>query len=75
MLLNGNECGPIKGNKNPKAVPIQIMKDQKQLENVEYFNYLGSMTTSDAKCTHDIISRITMAKAAFKKKKLFLPAS
>jgi hypothetical protein len=23
--------------------PVQIMKDQKQLENVEYLNYLGSL--------------------------------
>jgi hypothetical protein len=31
--------------------PIQIMINQKQLENVEYFNYLGSMITNDASCT------------------------
>jgi hypothetical protein len=48
------------------------MIDQKQLENVEYFNYLGSIITNDARCTHEIKSRIAMAKAAFnKKKKLF----
>jgi hypothetical protein len=45
------------------------MIDQKQLENVEYFNYLGSMTTNDARCTREIKSRIAMAKAAFNKKK------
>jgi hypothetical protein len=49
--------------------PIKIMIDQKQLENVEYFNYLGSMVTNDARCTHEIKSRIAMAKAAFNKKK------
>jgi hypothetical protein len=27
----------------------QIMVDQKQLENVEYFNYLGSMITNNAR--------------------------
>jgi hypothetical protein len=37
--------------------------------NVEYFNYLGSMITSDARCTREIKSRISMAKAAFNKKK------
>jgi hypothetical protein len=31
--------------------PIQILKDQKQLENVEYLNYLGSMITNDARST------------------------
>jgi hypothetical protein len=49
--------------------PVQIMIDQKQPENVEYFNYLGSMITNDARCTHGIKSRIAMAKAAFSKKK------
>jgi hypothetical protein len=48
------------------------MIDQKQLENVEYFSYLGSMITNDARCTREIKSRIAIAKAAFnKKKKLF----
>ena len=47
--------------------PIQIMIDQKQPENVEYFNYLGSMITNDATCTCEIKSRTAMAKAAFKK--------
>jgi hypothetical protein len=48
---------------------IKIMIDQKQLENVEYFNYLGSMITNDARCTHEMKSRIAMAKSAFNKKK------
>jgi hypothetical protein len=49
--------------------PMKIMIDQKQLENVEYFNYLGSMITNDARCTREIKSTIAMAKAAFNKKK------
>jgi hypothetical protein len=36
--------------------PVQIMTDQKQDENVEYFNYVGSITTNDAKHTHEINS-------------------
>jgi hypothetical protein len=44
------------------------MIDQKQLENVEYFNYLGSMI-NDARCAREIKSRITVAKAVFNKKK------
>jgi hypothetical protein len=51
--------------------PIKIMIDQKQLENVEYFSYLGSMLTNDAMCTREIKSRIAMAKASFDKKTLF----
>jgi hypothetical protein len=45
------------------------MIDQKQLENVEYFNYLGSLITNDARCTREIKSRTAVAKAAFNKKK------
>jgi hypothetical protein len=54
---------------------IQIMIDQKQPENVEYFKYLDSMITNDARCIRETKSRIAMAKAAFSKKRtLFLPA-
>jgi hypothetical protein len=45
------------------------MIDEKQLENVEYFNYLGSLITDDATCTHEIKSRIAMTQAAFYTKK------
>jgi hypothetical protein len=45
------------------------MIDQKQSENVEYSNYLGSMITNDARCTREIKSSIAMAKVAFNKKK------
>jgi hypothetical protein len=45
------------------------MIDQKRLENVEYFNYLGSMITNYTRCAHEIKSRIAMVKAAFNEKK------
>ena len=44
------------------------MIDQKQLENVESFKYLGSILTNDGRCTCEIKCRIAMAKAAFNKK-------
>ena len=43
------------------------MIDQKQLENLECFKYLGSMLTNDGRRTCEIKSRIAMAKAAFNK--------
>ena len=46
--------------------PVKIMIDQKQLENVECFKYLGSILTNDGRCTCEIKSRIAMTKAAFK---------
>ena len=49
--------------------PVTIMIDQKRLENVECFKYLGSMLTNDGRCTCEIKSIIAMAKAAFSKKK------
>jgi hypothetical protein len=45
------------------------MVDKKQLKNVEYFNYLGSMIRDDKRSTREIKLRIAMAKAAFNKKK------
>jgi len=49
--------------------PITIKIDQKQLENVKCFKYLGSVLTEDGRCTCEIKSRIAMEKAAFNKKK------
>ena len=57
-----------------QSLPVKIMIDQKQLENVECFKYLGSMLTNDGRCTCDIKFRIAMAKAAFNEK-IFLPAN
>jgi len=49
--------------------PVKIMVDQKQLENVESFKYLGSILTNDGRRTCEIKSRIAIAKAAFNKKR------
>jgi hypothetical protein len=51
--------------------PTQTTTDQRQPENVEYFNYLCVIVTNDAKCTREIKSMIVMAKAASNKKALF----
>ena len=48
--------------------PVTTTIDQKQLENVKRFKYLGSMLTDDGKGTCEIKSRIAMAKAAFNRK-------
>jgi len=53
-------------SRQPAAV--EIMTDQ-QLENVQYFTYLGSMITYDASCRSKIKSRIDVAKAAFNMQK------
>jgi hypothetical protein len=33
-----------------KPSPVKIMVDQKPLDNVEYFKYLGSVLTNDGRC-------------------------
>jgi hypothetical protein len=38
-------------------------------ENVECFNYLGSVITNDARCTREIEPRAAMTKSGFNKKK------
>jgi hypothetical protein len=39
--------------------PMQVMIYQKQLENVEYFSYLGSIITNGARRTCEIESRLS----------------
>jgi hypothetical protein len=43
------------------------MMDQKQVKNVEYFNYWGSMTTSVGGRAREVKSRIARGKVAFNK--------
>ena len=48
--INGEDIKVKRISRQPS--PLQIMIDQKQLENVEYFSYFGSMITNDARCTY-----------------------
>jgi len=52
-----------------QTFPVQIMIDQKHLQNVEYLNYLCNVITHEVRFTRKMKSRIVMAKAAFNKKK------
>ena len=52
-----------------QSLAIQIMIDRKLLGNGDYFNYLGSVITSEARCRWEIKSRISMEIATFNKKK------
>jgi len=53
---------------------ILITNYDRQKTNVEYFNYLSSLVTNDARCTYEIISRIAMAKQLSRRRRFFLPA-
>jgi hypothetical protein len=48
------------------------MVEQKQLENVQYFNSLGSTIMKDARCTRGIKCGIAMGKETFDMNKNFL---
>jgi hypothetical protein len=67
MEINVEKTKTMRISKQSTSLQIKINK--KPLENVVEFNYLGSMITNDARCTREIKSRISMAKAAFNKKK------
>jgi hypothetical protein len=60
MEMNVDRIKVMRISRQP--YPIKTMIDQKQLENVEYFNCLGSTIVNDARCTREIKSRIAMAK-------------
>ena len=49
--------------------PVKIMIDQKQLENVEPFQYLDSILTNEGRYTCEIKCRIAMVEAALNKKR------
>ena len=62
----------VRNSRQPS--PVQIMTHQNQLDNVEYFNYLGSTIPNNERCTREVKYRIAVAKAAFIKK-TFSPAN
>jgi len=67
MEINVEKTKVIRISSQP--FPVKIMIHQKQLENVEFFKYSGSIFTNDGRCTCEIKTRIAMAKAAFNKKR------
>jgi len=67
MEMNVKKTEVMRISRQP--FPIKIMMDQKQLENVESFKYLGSILTNDRRCTCETKCRNAMAKAAFNKKR------
>ena len=68
MEMNVEKTKVIRISRQPFLVKIII--DEKQLENVESFKYLGSILTNGGRCTCEIKCRISMAKAAFSKKRV-----
>ena len=51
--------------KNKIPPKLKITLDDEELQQVESFNYLGSVLTQDYSCTSDIKSGIALAKKSF----------
>jgi hypothetical protein len=74
-LIETGKCRGMEmdvGGKTAKAMTVskkpsteQNIIDKKQVKNVEFFNYLGSMMINVAKCTREIKSRIAHDKIIF----------
>jgi hypothetical protein len=62
----GNNCGKIKVMRI-QGSQSQFRSVKNKIENVEYFNCLGIMTTSCARCTRKIKFSYAMARAALNK--------
>jgi hypothetical protein len=67
MKMNVEKTEVMRISRQPS--PVKIIIDQKQLENVVSFKYLGSILTNDGRCACEIKCRIAMDKAAFNKKR------
>ena len=55
-----------------QGAPIRIVIGNKDLEEVNSFQYLGSILTNDGRCSKEIRTRIAMGKAAFEKERRLL---
>ena len=67
MEMNVEKTKVMRISRQP--FPVKIMIDQKPLENVQSFKYLGSILPNDRRCTCEIKCRIAKAKAVFSKKR------
>ena len=71
MEMNAGKTKVMRVLRQPYSVHITI--NQKQWENVGCFNCLGSMVTSDARCTREVMSSVAVTKATPKNRR-FSPA-
>ena len=58
--MHGNKKGKVK-------TQCKVKIGDEEIKQVEKFNYLGSLITSDGKCDAEIKKRIAMTKDTFEK--------
>jgi hypothetical protein len=66
--MNVEKMKVMRISRQPSSVEVKV--DQKQPENVEYFNYLSNKISNEI-CTREIKSRVAITTAAFNKEKTF----
>ena len=69
MEMNVEKTKVMRISISRQPIPVKMMTDQKQLENVESFKYFGSILTNNGRRTCGIKCRIAIAKAALNKKR------
>jgi hypothetical protein len=72
MEMNVEKTKVMRISRQPS--PVKIMLDQKQLENVESFKYLGSILTNDGRCTVKLSVGLLWLKLHSTRRGLFLLA-
>ena len=70
MEINGDKCKVMLISREEGRVRIVV--DGQELEQVDYFKYLGSILTRDGECTKEIRARIAQAKVAFNRKRTLM---
>ena len=71
MKINVKKTKAMVVSKN-EVKTVNIVVDEKSVEQVERFKYLGSLISQDGRCITDVKSRIAMAKEAFNRRKELL---
>ena len=72
MEMNVEKTKVMRISRQPS--PVAIMIDQKPLENVECFKYLGSVLTNDGRCSVKLNPGLPWQKLHSARRRLFLPA-
>ena len=72
MEMNVEITKIVKISRQPS---LKEITDQKELENVEYFNYFGRTITNDARCTVKLNPGLPWQKQQSTRKGLFSPAN
>jgi len=70
MEINGDKCKVMLISREEGRGRIVV--DGQELEQVDYFKYLGSILTRDGECTKEIRARIAQAKVAFNRKRTLM---